>query len=115
MVINVTVPPASVSSLAIATPSAVILPPDNTGQYETAGGVSPFTDVASNPIVMAAATGADTLCVTAANPGTSTIVVYDRNGTSTKFELAVSGATEFANLYTTALESFFMPSKATAT
>lgn len=48
-------------------------------------------------------------------PGTSTVVVYDRLGVSTKFDLTVSGTSESASLYTTAPEAFFMPSNATAT
>lgn len=115
VIINVTVPTSTVSNLAIAAPSAVALVPGNTVQYKINGGVGPFTAVASNPNVVAVAVGADSLSVTAANPGTSTVVVYDRTGASTKFELAVAGTTDSANLYTTAPESFFMPSKATAT
>lgn len=115
LIINVTVPTSPVSNLAIAAPASVILVPGNTVQYKINGGVGPFTAVASNPNAVALSTGADTLSVTAANPGTSTVVVYDRTGASAKIELAVSGATDSANLYTTAPESFFMQSKATAT
>jgi len=115
VIISVTVPTSPVANLAISAPAAVTLVPGNTVQYKINGGVGPFTAVASNPNVVAVASGVDTLSVTAANPGTSTVVVYDRTGASSKFELTVSGSSESANLYTTAPESFFMPSKATAT
>jgi hypothetical protein len=115
LIINVTVPTSAVSNLAIAAPASVALLPGNTVQYKINGGVGPFTAVSSSPNVAAVSTGAETLSVTAANPGTATVVVYDRTGASTKIELAVSGMSESANLYTTAPESFFMPSKATAT
>lgn len=115
VIINVTVPTSQVPALAIAAPSGVILVPGNTVQYKINGGVGPFTALASNPNIVAVSTGTDTLSFTAANPGTSTVVVYDRTGASTKIDLAVSGTTEATNLYTTAPESFFMPAKATAT
>lgn len=115
VVINVTVPTTPVSSLAIAAPSPVTLIPGNTVQYKINGGVGPFTAVASNPNVVAVAAGSDAVSVTAANPGISTVVVYDRTGASAKFELTVSGASESASLYTTAPETFTMPAKTTAT
>lgn len=115
VVINVTVPTNPVSGLAVAAPASVTLIPGNTAQYKINGGIGPFTAVASNPNVVAVSTGNDTLSVTAANPGTSTIVVYDRTGVSTKFELTVSGSSESAAMYTTAPDGLTLPANAMAT
>ncbi|UTY55856.1 hypothetical protein [Massilia sp. erpn] len=114
VVINVTVPNTHVSGLAIAVPPGVTLVPGNTAQYKINGGIGPFTAVASNPNVVALAAGLDSVSVTAANPGTATVVVYDRTGASAKFDLTVAGGSESAALYTTAPEAFFMPANATA-
>ncbi|MFC5550200.1 hypothetical protein [Massilia aerilata] len=115
VVLNVTVPTNPVSSLAVAAPPSVTLVPGTTTQYKINGGVGPFTAVASSPNVVALSTGSDTLSVTAANPGTSTIVVYDRTGVSTKFELTVSGSSDSGALYTTAPDGLTMPANASAT
>lgn len=115
VVINVTVPSSADSNLAIAAPSSVTLTPGNAAQYKINGGTGPFTSVASNPHVVSVAAGANAISVTAANPGTSTVVVYDALGASTKFDVTVSGSDPSAGLYTTAPEAFFMPANSTAT
>lgn len=114
VVINVTVPSLAVSTLAIAAPSSVTLVPGNSAQYKINGGVGPYTAVASNPHVVAVAAGTGAVSVTAANPGTSTVVIYDALGASAKFDVTVSGSDQSASLYTTAPENFFLPSNSSA-
>jgi hypothetical protein len=113
--INVTVPTTAIPSLSIAAPASVTLVPGTTTQYKVAGGVGPYTVVASNPNVAAVAAGSNVVSVTAANPGTATIVVFDSRNVSSKFDLTVSGANTAVNLYTTAPETVSLPANTSTT
>lgn len=113
--INVTVPTMPVPSLSIMAPASVTLVPGTTTQYKVAGGVGPYTVVASNPNVAVVAAGSDVISVTAANPGMATIVVFDSRNASAKLDLTVVGANTAFNLYTTAPDTLSLPANSSAT
>jgi hypothetical protein len=109
--ITVKVPANVLAQLAVNAPEEVTLTPGMSSQYRVTGGAGPYSVAVSNPNVIAAATANGVVSVTAANPGTSTIVVFDAAGGSTKFEVTVTGAGFGVALYTTAPESLRMTGK----
>ncbi|CAN7643521.1 hypothetical protein [Massilia sp. LjRoot122] len=112
--ITVKVPVVALPKIAINGPEKVTLTPGLTSQFKVAGGQAPYSVAISNPNVIAAAAGKDAVSVTAANPGTATVIVYDVLGNSDSFEITVTGGgTISVPLYTTAPESIRMATKAT--
>lgn len=106
--ITVKVSGNAVGKIAVNAPEQVTLTPGMTSQYKITGGVAPYSVALSNPNVVAASVGKDAVSVTAANPGTSTVVIYDAAGNSSKFEVTVTGAGYGVALYTTAPETLRM-------
>jgi hypothetical protein len=102
VVVNVTVGGVSIQKLQLGAPATVTLDPGVTQQYKINGGAGPYTAVSSNPRVVATAAGTDSVIVTAANPGSATVIVYDNTGASSSFSITVGGASDGAQLYTTA-------------
>lgn len=113
--INVTVPTTTAGNLAISAPANVTLGPGMTAKYNVAGGTPPYTAVASNPAVAAVIANDGVVSVTAANPGSSAVVVYDQKGDGVKFDLLVSGGSSNIALYTTAPSDVVLGNNATAT
>lgn len=112
--ITVKVPAVALPKITINGPEKVTLTPGLTSQYKVAGGQAPYSVAISNPNVIAAVAGKDAVSVTAANPGTATVIVYDTLGNSDSFEITVTGGgTVSVPLYTTAPESVRMATKAT--
>ena len=106
--ITVKVSGNTVGKIAVNAPEQVTLTPGLTSQYKITGGAAPYSVALSNPNVVAASVGKDAVSVTAANPGTSTVVIYDAAGNSSKFEITVTGAGFGVALYTTAPETLRM-------
>lgn len=112
--ITVKVPAVSLPKVTVNGPEKVTLTPGLTSQYKVTGGQAPYSVAISNPNVIAAAAGKDAVSVTAANPGTATVIVYDSLGNSDSFEITVSGGgTISIPLYTTAPDTIRMAMKAT--
>jgi len=90
-------------------PEKITLTPGLSAQYKITGGVAPYDVAVSAPNVIAASTGKDAVSVTAANPGTATLLVYDATGTATSFEVTVTGSDAIrVPLYTTAPDTIGM-------
>jgi hypothetical protein len=96
------------AKLALNAPASVTLEPGMTAQYKVAGGIAPYSVVSSNPRVLVAAAGTGTVSITAANPGSATVVVYDAAGTSSTFSATVTGAGVPVAFYTTAPDAISM-------
>lgn len=109
--IAVKVPANELGKLAVSAPSTVTLVAGMSSQYRVSGGTGPYSVAVSNPNVIAATTANGVISLTAANPGSATIVVFDASGASSKFEVTVPGAGQAVALYTTAPESLRMSSK----
>jgi hypothetical protein len=109
--ITVKVPGDVLGKLAVNSPAEVTLTPGMSSQYRVTGGAAPYSVAVSNPNVVAAAAANGVVSVTAANPGTSTVLVFDAAGASTKFDVTVTGAGFGVALYTTAPESIRMIGK----
>jgi hypothetical protein len=113
--VAVTVSADSISGLNVAVPSPVTMAPGSVAQYRITGGVAPYSVVANNTNVVSVAGLNGVVQVTAANPGSATVAIYDAVGASTKFDLTVSGGNTSVALYTTAPASVSLPSNTTAT
>jgi hypothetical protein len=111
---TVKVPGNMLSKLAINAPAAITLTPGLSSQYNITGGAAPYSVAVSNPNVVAAAAANGVVSVTAANPGSATVLVFDAAGASTKFDVTVSGAGYGVALYTTAPESLRMAGKSSS-
>lgn len=109
--ITVKVPGDALGKLAVNAPAEVTLTPGLSSQYRITGGAGPYSVAVSNPNVVAAAAANGVVSVTAANPGSATVVVFDAAGGSTKFDVTVTGAGFGVALYTTAPESLRMVGK----
>lgn len=114
VVIAVKVPGDLLGKLSVNAPAEVTLTPGMTSQYKIAGGAAPYSVATSNPNVIAAAVGKDAVSVTAANPGSATLIVYDAAGNSAKFDVTVTGAGHGVALYTTAPETLRMLTKSSS-
>ena len=106
--IAVKVPATQLDKLTVNAPSEVTLTAGMSSQYRVSGGAAPYSVAVSNPNVIAATSANGVISMTAANPGSATIVVFDAAGGSTKFEAIVTGAGQEVALYTTAPESLRM-------
>jgi hypothetical protein len=106
--ITVKVPADTLGKLAVNAPPEVTLTPGMSSQYKVTGGAGPYSVAVSNPTVVAAAASNGVVSVTAANPGSATVIVFDAAGGSTKFGVTVTGAGYGVALYTTAPESLRM-------
>lgn len=109
--ITAKVPADALGKLAVNAPDEVTLMPGMSSQYRVSGGAAPYSVAVSNPNVVAAAAANGVVSVTAANPGTATVLVFDAAGNSAKFDLTVTGAGFGVSLYTTAPESLRMTGK----
>lgn len=109
--ITVKVPADPIAKLAVNAPAEVTLTPGMSSQYRVTGGAGPYSVAVSNPNVIAAAVGNGVVSITAANPGSATVIVFDAAGGSTKFDVTVTGAGYGVALYTTAPESLRMTTK----
>jgi hypothetical protein len=109
--ITVKVPGDALGKLAVNAPAELTLTPGLSSQYRVTGGAGPYSVAVSNPNVIAAAAANGVVSVTAANPGSATIVVFDAAGSSAKFDVTVTGAGYGVALYTTAPESLRMSTK----
>jgi len=103
--IVVKVPGDALSKLTVNSPTEVTLTPGMSAQYKVTGGAAPYSVAVGNPNVVAAAAANGVVSVTAANPGASTVLIYDAAGNSTQFDVTVAGAGYGVALYTTAPES----------
>jgi hypothetical protein len=113
--LTVKVPASSLPKVTVNAPEKLTFTSGMTSQYKVSGGIGPYSVAVSNPTVIAAAAGKDTVSVTAANPGASTVIVYDSLGNSTKLDVTVSGGgASNVPLYTTAPESIRLSGKSTA-
>ena len=112
--ITVKVPADMLSKLAVNAPAEVTLTPGLSSQYKVTGGAAPYSIAVSNPNVVAAFAANGVVSVTAANPGSATVIVYDTVGASTKFDVTVTGAGYGVALYTTAPESLRMIAKSSS-
>ena len=106
--IAVKVRATQLDKLAVNAPSEVTSTAGMSSQYRVSGGAAPYSVAVSNPNVIAATSANGVISMTAANPGSATIVVFDAAGGSTKFEATVTGAGQEVALYTTAPESLRM-------
>lgn len=109
--ISVKVPGDALGKLAVNAPAEVTLTPGLSSQYRVTGGAAPYSVAVSNPNVIAAAAANGVVSITAANPGTATVLVFDAAGGSAKFDVTVTGAGFGVALYTTAPESLRMAGK----
>lgn len=113
--ITVKVPTIALPKLEINAPEKITFTPGMTSQYRVAGGKAPYRVAISNPNVVAAAAGQDAVTLTAANPGTASVIVYDALGNSDSLEITVTGGgTIMLPLYTTAPDTLRMSAKATS-
>lgn len=107
--IAVKVPATGLAKVDINAPEKVTLTPGLTTQYKVVGGKAPYRVAVSAPNVVVAAGGQDSVSITAANPGTATVIVYDALGNSDSFEITVgNGTSGTIPLYTTAPETVRM-------
>lgn len=109
--ITVKVPGDALGKLAVNSPAEVTLTPGMSSQYKITGGAAPYSVAVSNPNVVAASAANGAVSITAANPGTATVLVFDAAGGSAKFDVTVTGAGFGVALYTTAPESLRMTGK----
>ena len=109
VLINVTVPLGWVPKLAINAPEKVTLATGMNSSYKVTGGAAPYSAVSSTPATATATVQDGFLVVTGTNPGVSTIVVFDANGASSKFELTVGSGGAPVALFTTAPSPIAMP------
>lgn len=112
--ITVKVPADALGKLAVNAPSEVTLAPGLSSQYKITGGAGSYSVAVSNPNIVAVSTANGVVSVTAANPGSSTVVVFDAAGSSTKFDVTVTGAGFGVALYTTAPEALRMTGKSSS-
>lgn len=109
--ITVKVPGDALGELTVNAPGEVTLTPGMSSQYRVTGGAGTYSVAVSNPNVIAAAAANGVVSITAANPGTATVLVFDAAGGSAKFDVTVAGAGFGVALYTTAPESIRMVGK----
>jgi Pilus formation protein N terminal region len=109
--ITAKVPGDELGKLAVNAAAEITLTPGLASQYQVTGGAAPYSVTVSNPNVLAAATANGIVSVTAANPGTATVLVFDAAGSSAKFDVTVTGAGYGVALYSTAPESLRMNGK----
>lgn len=112
--IAVKVPANALGKLAVNAPAEVTLTPGMSSQYRVTGGAGPYSVAVSNPNVIAASAGNGVVSITAANPGSASVVVFDVAGGSTTFDVTVTGAGFGVALYTTAPESLRMTGKSSS-
>lgn len=113
--IAVKVPASALAKVEINAPTKITLTPGITSQYKVTGGKAPYRVAVSAPNVVAAAAGMDAVSITAANPGTATVIVYDALGNSDSFDITVTGGSNVTlPLYTTAPDTLRMSGKATS-
>lgn len=112
--IVVKVPGDTLGKLAVNAPAEVTFLPGMSSQYRVSGGAGQYSVAVSNPNVIAANVANGVIAVTAANPGSATVVIFDAAGVSTTFNVTVTGAGQNVALYTTAPESLRMTSKITS-
>jgi hypothetical protein len=120
VIVNVTVPSSAnaPSKLIVKSPGSVNLMPGMTTQYQISGGQAPYTTVSSAPGIAVATLDRNMVTVTAANPGTANIVVFDSSGAKETVALVVSTATPAGPapaLFTTMPASVTMKMGMTAT
>lgn len=108
------VPGDVLSKLTVNAAPQVTLTPGMSSQYRITGGAAPYSVTVSNPNVVAGATADGIVSVTAANPGTATVLVFDAAGSSAKFDVTVTGAGFGVALYTTAPETLRMTGKSSS-
>ena len=111
---TVKVPGELLAGLKTNVPADITFTPGLSSQYRVSGGAAPYSIAVSNPNVIAAAVATGVVSVTAANPGTATVIVFDAVGGSAKFDVTVTGAGESVELYTTAPESLNMTGKSSS-
>jgi hypothetical protein len=112
--IAVKVPGDTLGKLTVNAPAEVTFLPGMSSQYRVSGGAGQYSVAVSNPNVIAANVANGVISVTAANPGSATVVIFDAAGVSTTFDVTVTGAGQNVALYTTAPESLRMTSKMTS-
>lgn len=108
--IAVKVPAIAYPKLEINSPDKITLTAGLTSQYKLTGGKAPYRVAIGNPNVVAAVTSNDAITITAANPGTATLIVYDDLGNSDTIEATVTAGTNVSiPLYTTAPDTLRVP------